>query len=241
MDTSYERQLQDQLAQYGISCADEQAALLLHHLDLVIEKNKVVNLTRITNKEEAISLHVVDSLLPLACADVSMGTTTCFVDMGTGAGFPGIPLGVMTGASGLLVDSVGKKVAAVSEFLGELGLVSLTAIHTRVEDVRHEVLGHQDYVFARAVAQTNVLIEYATPLLSQGGCLVLEKARPDENELACAERAAKLCGLTSVSRETFELPYERGHREILIYQKTGRPKVKLPRRAGMAKQTPLGA
>ena len=240
MSQSAKRQLQDQLAQFGISCTDEQADLLVRHLRLVVEKNKVVNLTRITDLDEAVTLHLVDSLLPLACPEVSMGPKTSFVDMGTGAGFPGIPLGVMTGAHGLLIDSVGKKVAAVSEFIHELGLSGITARHSRVEDLSSDVLGKQDYVFARAVAQANILVEYAAPLLVSGGTLVLEKARPEDEELACAERAAKLCGLSYVSRETFELPFERGHREILVYQKTGKAQVKLPRRAGMAKQDPLG-
>lgn len=235
-----EQELVEQLGMFGIQCSQEQASCLLKHLSLVIEKNKVVNLTRILNEEEAVTLHIVDSLLPLACERVSLGEESQYVDLGTGAGFPGIPLVVMTGAQGLLIDSVGKKVAAVAEFAQELRLSSVRTAHTRVEDLPKQELGNKDYVFARAVAQANVLVEYAAPLLKKGGVLVLEKARPEDSEIVAAEKAAKICGMNYVSRETFELPFGRGHREILIYEKVANPSIKLPRKAGAAKHAPLG-
>ena len=234
-------ELIDHLGAYGIECDERRASLLLRHLSLVIEKNKVVNLTRITSPQEALLLHVVDSLLPLACPEVELSESSCFVDLGTGAGYPGIPLAVMTCATALLVDSVGKKVSAVNEFIGELGLDRARALHVRAEEIAPEYLGRQDYVFARAVAQSNVLIEYAAPLLRMHGRLVLEKGRPSAEELDASLRAAKICGMTHVSRETFELPNDLGHREILIYEKVAKPRVKLPRRTGLAKKEPLGA
>lgn len=228
------------LAGFGIECDAARASLLLRHLSLVIEKNKVVNLTRITSPEEALVLHVVDSLLPLACPEVKLSSASHIVDLGTGAGYPGIPLAIMTGASALLVDSVGKKVSAVNEFVESLGLGNVYALHARVEELPAEHLGRQDFVFARAVAQSNVLIEYAAPLLRMHGRLVLEKGRPSEEEFDASLRSAKICGMTHVSRETFELPEGLGHREILIYEKVSKPKVKLPRRTGLAKKEPLG-
>ncbi len=235
-----EARVRDELSLFGIECDDGQARQLVKHLLLVIEKNKVVNLTRITDPLEAVTLHVVDSLLPLACPGVAMDRSTRFMDIGTGAGFPGIPLGIMTGAHGLLVDSVNKKVLAVGEFAAQLGLTALHALHARVEDYASEYPRSQDYVFARAVAQSNVIIEYAAPLLKNEGMLVLEKARPSEEELEHAARAAEICGLDRVSRETFELPRELGHREILIYIQKRKPSILLPRKAGEAKRFPLG-
>ena len=132
-------------------------------------------------------------------------------------------------------------VSAVNEFIGELGLDRARALHVRAEEIASEHLGRQDYVFARAVAQSNVLIEYAAPLLRMHGRLVLEKGRPSAEELDASLRAAKICGMTHVSRETFELPNDLGHREILIYEKVAKPRVKLPRRTGLAKKEPLGA
>lgn len=233
-------QVMSELGSFGIDCSEDKATKLVGHLELLIEKNKVVNLTRIVDPSSAVTLHVVDSLLPLACQDVRLEPTSTFLDIGTGGGFPGIPLGVMTGAHGLLVDSVGKKVKAVNEFISELGVDGLEARHTRVEELAHELPCSQDFVFARAVAQSNVLIEYATPLLRRDGLLVIQKALPEMEELACAERAAKLCGLSLVSRETFELRDGLGHREILMYRKTSKSKIKLPRRVGLATKEPLG-
>lgn len=233
-------QVMNELGSFGIDCPGNKATKLVGHLELLIEKNKVVNLTRIVDPSSAVTLHVVDSLLPLACQDVRLEATSTFLDIGTGGGFPGIPLGVMTGAHGLLVDSVGKKVKAVNEFISELGVDGLEARHARVEELAHKIPDSQDFVFARAVAQSNVLIEYATPLLRHDGLLVIQKARPEIEELTCAERAAKLCGLTLVSRETFELRDGLGHREILMYRKTSKSKIKLPRRVGLASKEPLG-
>ena len=228
------------LDEYGISCDERRVSLLIRHLDLVIEKNKVMNLTRITDVSEALVLHIVDSLLPLSCKDVTLSSSSSFVDMGTGAGFPGIPLGIMTDAQGTLIDSVGKKVSAVNEFIATLGLDNLVAVHGRLEDLACSLRGTQDYVFARALARTNILIEYAAPFLKKNGLLVVSKAYPDQDELEEAQRAGEICGLVDVSRETFELPQNLGHREILLYQKTGKAKIRLPRKAGTAKREPLG-
>ena len=230
----------DCLDSYGIACDQDQAALLLRHLELVIEKNKVVNLTRITNPEEAVVLHIVDSLLPLAVPEVKKKLGGKFLDMGTGAGFPGIPYGILSEAPGALVDSVGKKVAAVVEFCSELGLDGLSGGHFRLEDYATSHRGEFDVVLARAVAQSNVLVEYASPLLSNGGILVLEKAKPEVTEINASKRAAKICGLSLVDIQEFELPNELGHRTVIVYRKTHKPEIKLPRRNGLAKNEPLG-
>lgn len=240
MNQALQDQLRSELDGFGIPCDERTAKTLLAHLDLVIEKNRVMNLTRITDPVEAVTLHVVDSLLPLALPEVSLGELDHLMDMGTGAGFPGIPLTVVTGCQATLVDSVGKKVVAVQEFAEALGLSSVTAVHARLEDLARTMLRSQSHVVARAVAQTNVLIEYATPFLADNGLLVVEKGRPTDEELGAASRAAVLCGLESVSRETFELPRDLGHREVLLYRKTGKAKIRLPRRVGDAKRAPLG-
>lgn len=231
-------QLMEELGSFGIECSEEQATLLVEHLCLVIEKNKKFNLTRIVDPSEAITLHVVDSLLVTRVVELEAGC--CFLDLGTGAGFPGIPLSIVTGARGVLLDSVGKKVDAVAEFCAQLGLEELSAAHARVEDFARDHLAEFDVVCARAVAQTNVLVEYGSPLLKRGGKLVVMKGTPSDEELAAAGRAADLCGLSLVSRETFELPGELGHREILVYEKTKKAKIPLPRQAGLAKRQPLG-
>ena len=222
----------------NITLDDRQVELLATHLLLVIQKNEHVNLTRITSFEEGAYLHVVDSLLLWPSFEAAPAGK--FVDIGTGAGFPGIPLAIATGRKALLVDSVGKKVHAVSEFVQQLGLANkVQARQARIEPLGKELRGQFAVVCARAVAQTNVLVEYATPLLCKGGRLVVAKARPTKEELDAANEAARICGLRCVSRETYELPGDRGHREILSYERVGNPSIKLPRTVGMAKHHPL--
>ena len=243
INTSENRtRLERYLGEYDISATDEQLGLLLTHLDLVVEKNKVMNLTRITETREAIIRHTVDSLLLVKSVMTEPHTSeeTCFVDVGTGGGFPGIPLGIMTDSRGLLIDSVGKKVNAVNEFISELGLVNrLEAKQIRAEELAKEQREALDFVTARAVADLGVLVEYASPLLKRGGELIVSKAQIQDEEIARGVKTAKIVGMSLVSRETFELPEEQGHREILCFVHDRKSSVKLPRLNGMAKKKPL--
>lgn len=232
-------QLLDELNFFGLACSDEQASLMIRHLELVEKKNQSVNLTRIVALRDAVTLHIVDSLVPLLTKDFHASDELRFADIGTGAGFPGIPLTIMTGMQGVFIDSVGKKVAAVNEFIDELGLKDCKALNVRAELLGKEQPKSFDYVCARAVAQSNVVMEYATPLLKFGGQIVLEKANPSVEELDNANYAAQILGLDRVSRETFELPRGLGHREILIYEKVRKSRIQLPRRNGLAKSKPL--
>lgn len=227
------------LDEAGIACTPEARELLCRHLDLVVERNQRVNLTRITSVEEAAYLHIVDSLLLLEAFDAAPAGP--FVDMGTGAGFPGMPLAIVSGRPATLVDSVGKKVAAVRDFVRELGLDTQVRVEqARMEDMGRRQRGRYAVATARAVAQTGVLVEYAAPILAPGGRLVVAKARPADEELAVAERAADLCGLALVSRETYELPHAMGHREVITYERVRNPRIRLPRAVGAAKHQPLG-
>lgn len=234
--------LESMLGSYGIETSEEQIGLLMKHLELLAAKNETLNLTRVDSGEEALIAHILDSLLSLPCLRSLMGTKRCrLLDIGTGGGFPGLPLAIMTGWESVLIDSVGKKVAAVESFVSELGLCEyVQALHIRAEELARQQPESFDVVVTRAVAQSNVLLEYASPLLARGGYLVLYKARPSDDELLAAARAAKLCGMELVSRETFELPNDSGHREIFFYKKTAKPKLKLPRRTGLASKEPLG-
>lgn len=226
------------LEDYGVEATDEQRRLLLRHLGLVIEKNKTVNLTRIVDVDSALVLHVLDSLLLRRACDAAPEGK--YLDLGTGAGFPGVPIAIVTGRESLLIDSVGKKAKAVEEFASELGLGNVAAAAVRAEELAKKHHGEFAVITARAVAQTNTLVEYAAPLLKHGGLLVVAKARVEDDELAAGDRAAKICGLKNVSRETFELPNGMGHREVICYRKVKNPSIKLPRNTGMAQHHPLG-
>lgn len=221
----------------GIKVTEEQAEKLLQHLCLVLEKNKVINLTAIDDFDEGVILHTIDSLLFLPF----LADSDRFVDIGTGGGFPGIPLAICSSSHGTLIDSVKKKTIAVNSFIESLGLSkTCECLDVRAENLAQQHPEEYSCVVARAVAPTNVLIEYATPLLSKGGRLIVSKGRPDQIEIDEASRAAEICGMRIVSRETFELPDAKGTRTITVFRKDGETLVKLPRRPGMATKRPLG-
>ena len=237
----YRDQLAEYLAAYGITCDEQACSLMLRHLDLVVAKNEVMNLTRIVDPADALVRHVVDSLLLLPTIEsLSVSADGRFLDVGTGAGFPGVPLAVSTGMSGKLIDSVGKKINAVSEFLAELGLADrVTAQAVRAEELARVEAGSYDLVTARAVAELGVLVEYATPLLKMGGLLVVSKARISDDEMSRGVATGKIVGMDLVSRETYELPNDTGHREIIAFKRARKSRVKLPRQTGAAKHKPL--
>ncbi|MBQ9006585.1 MAG: 16S rRNA (guanine(527)-N(7))-methyltransferase RsmG [Atopobiaceae bacterium] len=240
MELDARAQLTSEASTFGIELDDAQTNLLLAHLDLVIEKNKVLNLTRIVDRSDAVTKHLVDSLLFCVALDKADCPRGAFLDLGTGAGFPGIPFGIVTQRPGLLIDSVGKKVAAVQEFIDALGLSDkLSSRAVRVEVLGKEQRGQFSCVTARAVAELNVLVEYASPLLRRDGILIASKGKLSDGELSDALYAAPLCGMEYVSRETFELPHDAGHREVAVFRKVGRPQIKLPRAVGAAKHKPL--
>lgn len=239
-----ETELCSQAASLGVEVSPSAARQMLRHLELVIHKNQVLNLTRIVDPHDGVTRHIVDSLLVVPSVTKVLGSNPegHFLDIGTGAGFPGIPLALQLGMEGLLIDSVGKKVKAVEEFANALGIDDLvTCQSVRAEDLARTQPGFFSLVTARAVAKLTILIEYAAPLLAKDGYLVVSKANVDADELDDATFAAKQCGMTFVSRETYELPNDAGHREIYTYQKTGKPRIKLPRATGMAKNHPLQA
>lgn len=224
----------------GIACTPRQADLLLKHLTLVVDKNKDLNLTRITTIDDGIHLHIIDSLLSLPHL-MTYGKGLNVLDLGTGGGFPGIPLAIMSNFQVTLLDSITKKVSTVDSFISQLGLSErCEAVCMRSEELAQTQAASFDVVIARAVAQTNVLIEYAAPLLKTDGVLCAMKARISDDEIDAAHRAADVCGMSIVSRETFELPESHGSREIIYIEKIAEPSIKLPRRNGMATKRPLG-
>lgn len=208
----------------------------VEHLLYVIQVNEVMNLTRITDFNEALVLHIFDSLsllphIPSSCSRA--------LDMGTGAGFPGIPLASMTDCSWTLLDSVGKKIKAVQAFAAVLGLDSIEACHDRVESFATAHKQQFDLAVARALAPLPVLLEYARPFLHTEGVLVVSKGHPSVEELGSSAAVAKILGYALDHVDEFELPGSLGHRTIMVYRVTRPSQVKLPRANGMARRKPL--
>ena len=228
--------------EFELSLTADQINLLLTDLKLMLEKNRVLNLTSIREPYDALVLHTLDSLLFLKPLDklCESNKSSTLLDMGTGGGFPGIPLACTRPYEVTLLDSVGKKVAACSEFADSLGLSDrISCVHSRLEDFAIDKPHCFNFVVARALSSLDVLIEYATPFLSNKGYLICGKGNPSDAELHNAAVSANICGLQLVSRETYEVPADYGHREFYIYKKVVASKVKLPRKSGEAKRNPL--
>lgn len=238
------RMLENLSEQYSLGFSQHQLLLVMHHLYLMYQKNAFINLTSIRTMPDGLILHSLDSLLFAKVIDeyIALDSYALALDMGTGGGFPGIPLAAVSNFNVELLDSVGKKVNACNEFVEEMGLEDrVHASHARLEEFVKETGRVFDIVTARALAKLDVLIEYAEPYVKRGGYLFFGKANPDAQEIRDAKMAAKICGFEIVSRETFELPENFGHREIVVLRKISKSKVRLPRKSGEAKNNPLSA
>ena len=219
-----------------IDLSSGQAELCIRHLLLVNQVNEYMNLTRIKDIHEALVLHIVDSIA--LARDLPIEPEK-FLDIGTGAGFPGIPFSILTGCEGVLLDSVGKKIDAVNSFIHALELDGIIGVHDRCESYALKHRGEYDVVCARAVGQMPMIIEYGTPFLEDDGYLIVAKANPSADEIRLSNKTAEICGLELVGSDEFELPFELGHRTVFLFQKVSNPRAKLPRAVGLAKRQPL--
>lgn len=221
---------------FGLDLSAEAAAKMLEHLELLAIANEKFNLTTIP-RDEWLCAHVLDSL---SCApEVNDSVPGDFADLGSGGGFPGIPLSIATGREVVLVESVKKKAVFLAEVLTEI------RIGGRVAPVRAEELALQEpgvfaVVTARAVSSLPSLVELAAPLLKPGGRLICLKGDPRAEELQSGARAGRICGLAEVCCRRVEVPLTEAIRTIVVYERTGRPQVHLPRRPGTAQKQPLG-
>lgn len=222
----------------GIVITEQQSALLLRHLSRVLELNESVNITRITEWDEALRLHVLDSIL--CVRELIEAPEGLFIDLGTGAGYPGIPAAIVTGRSGVLLDSVKKKAALVSGLVEELGLADrLAVVSERAEEHALTCANGYQAVLARAVTSLPSLIELASPLLADGGVLIALKARIADDELDSGCAVGRIVGMDQVSLRPATVPFGEEVRTIVTFRKCGSPKITLPRRAGLAQHNPL--
>lgn len=215
-----------------------QQNLIQKHLELLIEANKVTNLTRITSKEEARILHIEDSLV--AAPELSAAPDGLYGDLGTGGGYPGIPLAIVSGRTTMLIDSVGKKTAVLDRIVQDLGLQERISTYTgRIEELALERRGAFSVLTARALTQLPSLLELAAPLLCLGGRLISYKANIGDEELSAAKVLEGKLGMKLVADRSLLLSDGVTHRRILVFEKVAEPTVKLPRRNGMAQKKPL--
>lgn len=206
------------------------------YLELVIEKNKELNLTRIDTKEKGMLLHIEDSL---SCLEEFKRQEGGFLDIGTGGGFPGVPLAIATGRTGVLIDSVQKKARAVQEMIEKLELENqIQARGIRSEELALEKGEEFTTVVARAVSSLPAVMELATPLLVPGGELIALRGKKDEVDLEDINHIADKLGLELISRRHIYIS-ETYERTIYVFKKVSQTSIKLPRRKGMAQKRPL--
>jgi len=233
--TDTHREIDEGLRAFGIEHTGEQVSALERHLQLVANANASFNLTTIPS-EQSVALHVMDSIAALPFLTTAPAGE--FADLGSGAGFPGIPLAVLTGRHLTLVESVKKKAVFLESVIGELRLEA-TVRGVRAEELAGERPGAFAAVTARAVSSLPSLVELAAPLLAQDGLLICLKGAPDESELDRGDVVARRCGMTRVETVQVEVPGVEARRTIVVYRRKGSPGVSLPRRNGMAQRQPL--
>lgn len=219
-----------------ISVATTQAQALAQHVVAVLVANETMNLTRVTDPGDAVTLHVIDSLTALSA--VLESPPGPLVDIGTGAGYPGIPIAIMVDRHVTLVESVKKKARFLSEVLQGLALEADVAPE-RVEEFATGHLGEFAVVSARAVSSLASLVELASPLLFVGGRLIAYKGAPGPEEIERGDSAARRAGMRRMARVPVVLPGSPVARELVIYERYGMPSVRLPRRSGLAQTSPL--
>ena len=209
---------------------------------LLISRNKEMNLTSLVEPEEIAVKHFVDSF---TCLDVGLWPEGCrAVDVGTGAGFPGIPLAILRpDMSWVLIEALRKRVAFVKEAAAELGLTQVHCLHVRAEDLGRDPAAREsfDVAVARAVSRLPVLLEYCVPLVKVGGGFIAMKGPEGEEEMAEAQTAAKTLGVKAAALKRLELPGGGGRRTLIWYQKVHPTPSAYPRRAGIAQKRPLGS
>lgn len=230
-------ELREVLTNNGINLTTQQIQLLLAHLTLVQEANEKVQLTTIRSHEEGIRLHILDSLLCLP--EIKKAPIGKLLDMGTGGGYPGIPLAVSTGRDVTLLDSVKKKCHVLDGILEEIALNGVRTAPVRAEELALELPAEYSVITARALSSLPSLVELSSPLLKNKGVLVALKGNITEEELLRGDKVAAVVGMKRLSVRCYELPEGNEKRSVVVYKKTGMSKRKLPRRPGMAQRQPL--
>ncbi len=213
---------------------DEQAAdRLLAFSDLLLEKNKVMNLTAVTDPMEVVTRHFLDCA-PLA--PYAAGKKV--VDVGCGAGFPGMPLAILTDAQVTLLDSLGKRITFLNEVIEALGVENAQAIHARAEEFGHREAF--DLATSRAVARLNILAELSLPLVKVGGYFIAMKAVGSDEEIEEAKKGIRLLGGQIERVLDYDVPMAEGRQSrLVIVKKVRETPSKYPRRFQKISAQPL--
>ena len=236
----FKEKLKARAEKEGISLTPKQLGQFELFYKMLIETNKSMNLTAITDEDEVIEKHFIDSLSCRRVVDMSQ-IRTC-IDVGTGAGFPGIPLKIaFPEVEVVLLDSLNKRVKFLNEVIGQLGLSKITAVHGRAEDfARQKDYREQfDLVVSRAVANLSSLSEYCLPYVKVGGRFVSYKSGKLNEELAAAQKAIHVLGGEAKEPVYFQLTGTEDERSFVCIEKGKATPKKYPRKAGTPAKEPI--
>lgn len=234
------KKFENQLNQFDICLNEEQKMQFQKYFELLIEWNKVMNLTAITEREEVNEKHFVDSLA--IAKDLDMNNVKQVIDIGTGAGFPGIPLKIAFPHLEItLLDSLQKRVKFLDEVICKLQLEKIWVFHGRAEDYarKEEHREKYDLCVSRAVANLASLSEYCIPYVKVDGKFVAYKSGVIDEEVEKSLRAIRILGGKVEKIEKFELPDSDIGRAFVYIKKVKNTSKKYPRKAGIPAKDPL--
>lgn len=229
-----------EMKKIGVELNEIQAAQFDKYFELLTEWNKVMNLTGITERAEVDLKHFTDSLTIVRVSDMMKIKT--MIDVGTGAGFPGIPIKIVfPHIETVLLDSLNKRVKFLNAVIEELGLEGISAVHGRAEDYakRKEFRENFDLSVSRAVANLSTLSEYCMPFVKKGGLFISYKSGDADEEIGSAENAVEILGGKISSAEKFNLADTDMGRSLVCIEKIKNTPGKYPRKAGLPAKEPL--
>ncbi len=227
-----------ELEKLNISLNDDMANKFELYYKKLIEVNSYMNLTAITEHDEVYIKHFLDSLFIVKAIDKKEAYS--ILDVGSGAGFPSIPLAIAdNNANVTIIDALNKRINFLNDLVKYIGINNVVAYHKRAEDYAKEKRESFDYVTARAVARLNVLAELCLPLVKLGGYFIAMKGQGAKEELSEAKKAIDILGGSIEKTIEVELPDDLGKREIILIKKVKNTNVKYPREFKRIKERPL--
>ena len=252
-------EFEEDLRELDIMLDEKQIMLFLNYYELLVEWNSFMNLTSIIDFNDVLKKHFIDSLClvkgyglinsnggGLSSGDGESGGMKLdgikFLDVGTGAGFPGIPLKIaFPHVKVTLLDSLQKRVKFLDEVIGSLGLDGIEAVHGRAEDYAKpdRLRGKYDLVVSRAVANLSTLSEYCIPFVKKGGKFVCYKSEKVSEELVKAEKAIEILGGKVEKKVDYILPSSDIYRCLIVIDKMKNTPARFPRKAGIPSKEPI--
>ncbi|MBQ7359453.1 MAG: 16S rRNA (guanine(527)-N(7))-methyltransferase RsmG [Lachnospiraceae bacterium] len=240
MSTYNTTQFEKDLKELGIQLTDTQMDQFMKYYELLVEWNSFMNLTGITEFEEVMKKHFIDSLSLIKAVDLNESLSV--IDVGTGAGFPGLPLKIaFPNLKVTLLDSLAKRIKFLDEVILQLGLTDIETIHGRAEDFAKpdKIREKFDISVSRAVANMTTLSEYCLPFVKEGGRFVSYKSEKLVEELQTASKAISILGGQVETQVEFTLPDSDIYRNLFVIKKVKKTPGKYPRKAGLPAKEPL--